>query len=231
MQKKRFTYKIHTLFFLLYFLSSFLLFWYSPRQVGYNFGLAIILVWNCFLSFLSLVFARHAAISRQRKRNIWILWVFLWIIFWPNTFYIITDVAHFTENSFYKAIPYQESIYSTNIQLWAKGIMIVTGILYGILNGIMSEMIIENHIINDHKRIIKILFRVSCSILGGIGIYIGRFLRFNSWDIFKPWKLISDLQINNWNFTIDFVIMFTIFIFFTISFIKPLIKESNEIQI
>jgi uncharacterized membrane protein len=44
------------------------------------------------------------------------------------------------------------------------------------------------------------LFVVTTAVLGGIGVYIGRFLRWNSWDVFtNPLTLLNDLVYNLFN--------------------------------
>lgn len=230
MGKRRFAYRAHILFFLLYFACSFTLFWCSAKDVGFNFGLSLMLVWNVFLSFLPLLFAHHAVSCRDGQKRIWLLWAFLWLIFWPNTFYMVTDIAHFTGNSFFTAVPYQEPVYSTSIQLWAKGILIVAGILYGVLNGIKSEMIFENRVIDRCGKGKRIFFRAICSILGGAAVYIGRFLRLNSWDIFRPLKIAAAFQGlgHGWRFVSGFIGIFAAFIFIVLSFAKPLAGEDTN---
>lgn len=231
MQKQHhFTYRVHMFFLLVYFLCSVTLFWNSAKNVGFNFGLAIMLVWNCFLSFLPVLFARHSIACREKQNHLWLLWMVLWIVFWPNTFYMITDVSHFTGNSFYQEIPYQSPVYSTQIQLWIKAIIIVVGILYGVLNGITSEMILEHHIIIWYGKKKQIIFRAVCSILGGIAIYIGRFLRLNSWDIFRPIKILATIRLPqySWLFSLSFSGVFAILIFIILSVTKPLIQENTD---
>lgn len=230
MEKRHFSYRADAAFFLLYFCCGFLLFWYSPKDVGFSFGLFLMLVWNCLLSFLPLLFARHAVSCQNGHKRVWLLWAFLWLIFWPNTFYLVTDVAHFTGNAFYMAVPYQKPVYSTELQLWAKGILIVAGILYGVLNGTRSEMIFENTIAGRNGKGKRAFFRAICSLLGGIAIYIGRFLRLNSWDIFRPLKFAAGFQDlgHDWRFVAGFIGIFAAFIFSVLSFAKSFAEESGK---
>lgn len=222
MEKQSFPYRVHAAFFLVYFLCGFGVYWYAAKDVGYSFGLFLMLVWNCFLSFLPLLFARQSLLSRKKRRRIWFLWALLWLLFWPNTFYMATDVAHFTGNSFYTAVPYQQPVYSTNLLLWAKGVLIVSGILYGVLNGIQSEMLMEDNVIVPGRKGKRILFRAICSTLGGVAIYIGRFLRLNSWDVFKPLKMVTAFQRlgHDVSFILGFIAIFAAFIFAVLSFAK-----------
>ena len=188
------------------------------------------MAWNCFLAFLPLVFSQCAIVNNNRQKHIWLLWALLWLIFWPNTFYMVTDVAHFTGNSFFQAIPYQSPVYSTNIQLWIKAVIIITGILYGVYNGITSEMVLENGIISKYGKTKQILFRLVCSILCGIAIYIGRFLHLNSWDVFRPAKIVTAFQCPKCggSFILSFIGVFTAFVFTTLSFARLLNCKSEN---
>lgn len=229
-ERHHFTFRAHILFLFLYLLCSLALFWFSPKDVGFSFGLSLMLVWNCFLSFLPVLFARRAVASRDKGSRLWPLWVFLWIIFWPNAFYLVTDAAHFSGNSFCLARPYQSPIYSTQIQLWVKAIMIITGILYGAINGVTSELFLEGRMTARCGSGKRIAFRAVCSALGGIAIYIGRFLRLNSWDIFRPMKLIAAMcpPQGGWFFSLRFSGAFAVFIFLVLSFAKPLVRENTK---
>lgn len=188
------------------------------------------LVWNCFLSLLPVLFAHSAVAGRDKGSHLWQLWVFLWIIFWPNAFYLVTDAAHFTGDSFYQTAPYQSPVYSTQIQLWMKAIIIIAGILYGVMNGVTSELFLEDHMLARCGSGMRIVFRAVCSALGGAAIYIGRFLRLNSWDIFRPMKLMAALRPpqGGWLFLVCFSGAFAIFIFVVISMTKTLVQENTK---
>lgn len=226
MAKQQSAYRAHFLFLALYFLCNVTLAIHS----GENAGLFIMLVWNAFLSFLPRLFARHTALARSRQKRIWIMWAFLWLIFWPNTFYVSTDIVHFTGDTFLKKIPYQETIYSTDLMLWAKCISVVTAILYAVLNGVKSEIAMERGINSGKWK--QILFRAVCSFLCGVGIYTGRFLRLNSWDIFRPLKAASSfrLLVQSPKFISGFVCLFAAFVFAALSFAAPLARDHTAIN-
>lgn len=230
MKKTVSAYRTHLVFFLVYAPCSFALFWLGSKDTGYSFGLSVMMVWNCFLSFLPRIFARQSVSSRENRKRIWQVWALLWLIFWPNTFYMATDVAHFTGNSFYTEIPYQSPVYSSDLLLWAKGLLIVSGILYGVLNGVRSEAVFEAGIIRPYGKKKAIAFRAGVSFLGGVGIYLGRFLRLNSWDVLRPVK-IADAFWNaghGWGFAAGFAGLCTVFLFTALSLAGPLAAEKPE---
>ncbi|HCW80067.1 MAG TPA: hypothetical protein DG942_03045 [Ruminococcaceae bacterium] len=226
MAKQQSTYRAHFLFLVLYFLCNVTLAIHS----GKNAGLFLMLVWNAFLSFLPCLFARHTALARSRQKRIWIIWALLWLIFWPNTFYVSTDIVHFTGDTFLKKIPYHGQVYSTDLLLWAKGISVVTVILYAVLNGVKSEITIERVISSGKWK--QILFRAVCSFLCGVGIYIGRFLRLNSWDIFRPAKIAASFRLPGQSpkFISGFVCLLAAFVFAALSFAAPLTRDSTAIN-
>src|SRR5437762_3296801 len=58
------------------------------------------LVWNLFLAWLPLLFAiRLVFVLRQKQWSSWegIAWSLLWLVFLPNSFYMISDFIHLQE--------------------------------------------------------------------------------------------------------------------------------------
>jgi uncharacterized membrane protein len=140
------------------------------------------LAWNLFLAyvpyFISEWLSRHPQILANRVKLISL--VFMWILFMPNSFYILTDLFHL--NNMNKG----DSWYDLTLILsfaW-------NGILFGILSIYKMEVLLKNA---KGKFIAGFIIYV-VMWLNAFGIYIGRFLRFNSWDIFvNPFSLISEI--------------------------------------
>ena len=69
--------------------------------------------------------------------------------------------------------------------------------------------------------------------LGGVGVYMGRFLRWNSWDLLiQPFSLVKDMaehfiQAQHYPIAIIFPVLFSIFIFgsytmlYALTFLEP----------
>lgn len=139
------------------------------------------LAWNLFLAyvpyFISEWLAKHSQILASRLKLIPL--VFTWVLFMPNSFYILTDLFHL--NNMTKG----DSWYDLTLILsfaW-------NGILFGILSIYKMEMLLKNA---KGKFIAGVII---CAVmwLNAFGVYIGRYLRFNSWDIFvNPFSLISE---------------------------------------
>lgn len=136
------------------------------------------LVWNLFLAWIPLVFALLAI--RARKGWLMALFTGLWLLFFPNAPYILTDIIHF--------YPRDHAPY------WYDLVLILSFAWTGFLLGYLSLYIL-------HKRIAKLFgawvgwgFTLISLALASFGIYLGRFERFNSWDLVTaPGDLLADI--------------------------------------
>jgi uncharacterized membrane protein len=137
------------------------------RDVQYGF-----LVWNLFLAWLPLVFALLASDKYQAtsgKGWSFALLVLGWLVFFPNAPYIFTDLVHLTGN-FHRSF-------------WVDlGPILMCG-LTGLVLGFVSLYLIQTMVSRMLGRAMSWLFIAGVTGLSGFGIYLGRFLRFNSWDI------------------------------------------------
>jgi uncharacterized membrane protein len=140
--------------------------WYNER--GYAF-----LVWNIFLAWIPLGAAYvtyMAAMSRRVTSLIILLTAFLWLIFFPNAPYILTDFQHLGEPS--NVVP-----------IWFDVILVVWFAWTGLLLGVLSLYLMHEIVHREFGRVAGWIFVFVVSFLSGVGIYMGRFLRWNSWDI------------------------------------------------
>jgi uncharacterized membrane protein len=167
------------------------------------------LVWNLFLAWLPLIFALLAAEKYQEgpRRN----WRFLgltaaWLLFFPNAPYICTDVIHLTTNRF--------------THFWVDLILILLCALTGLVLGFLSLYLMQSVVAHRFGRLASWFFIAGVAGLSGIGICLGRFLRFNSWDVlFRPVKLyhgIGSLVADPFHAsTLAFPVLFATFLFIT----------------
>jgi len=173
-------------------------------QIRYAF-----LAWNLFLAWLPLIFALLAAEKYQEgpKRN----WPFLgltaaWLLFFPNAPYICTDVIHLTTNHF--------------THFWVDLILILICALTGLVLGFLSLYLMQSVVAHRFGRLVSWFFIAGVAGLSGFGICLGRFLRFNSWDVlFRPVKLyhgIGSLVADPFHAsTLAFPVLFATFLFIT----------------
>ncbi|CAN5487909.1 DUF1361 domain-containing protein [soil metagenome] len=140
----------------------------------------LFLVWNLFLAWIPLAVA---IVSKKLALTSWKLIVatFIWLVFFPNAPYLITDLYHL---SHFKKIP-----------AWYDALMLFTAAYCGVVTGFISLQIMEEHwkqtwqVKYVSKRSDKSKFRLRLFLLAmlftatGFGLYLGRVLRYNSWDV------------------------------------------------
>jgi len=132
------------------------------------------LIWNLILAWIPLFFSISLLFqSRTNKSSLSITLLLggMWLLFYPNAPYIITDLVHVKAR--------------TDIPFWFDQILIMSFILNSLLVGFLSLAINEALITQHFNKWAGRIFVLSVSILSGFGIYLGRYERWNSWDIFQ----------------------------------------------
>ncbi|WP_251668771.1 MULTISPECIES: DUF1361 domain-containing protein [unclassified Sporosarcina] len=182
--------------------------------------LYFMLPWNTFLALLPLVFIMKAEMAiRQRKVGWPAFWIILWLFFFPNSVYVITDFIHITNDKFLWLVevePYSGDsrvAYSHDIMLWSKLFVIGAGFFFALLAGLESVYILERISRKKFSAWISSAGLIVLALLTGLGVYIGRFLRFNSWDILAdPIQLVKQV-IGMDAFALQFIAVFACFVF------------------
>ena len=141
--------------------------------------------WNLFLAFVPWALTTWLTVhTRFQKSKVAVgLVVCLWLLFFPNAPYILTDLFHLTN-------PYRG-----NVPLWFDLVMILSFAWTGLLFGFLSLWDIERVLARFITRKTAIpMMSVLLLFVSSFGIYLGRFLRWNSWDIFRdPVRLVYDI--------------------------------------
>jgi len=142
----------------------------------------LFLPWNLFLAFVPYYIVRtlttNPAWIENKVKFVFIF--FVWLLFIPNSFYILTDLFHLklTHDS----------------PRWFDLTLIFSFAWNGMLLGILSIKKMETvfSLFLKSKNILFFLYPVMWLI--AFGIYIGRYLRFNSWDVLtNPFSLFSEI--------------------------------------
>lgn len=146
--------------------------------------------------------------------------------FLPNTFYTVTDLIHIQNLKFYFfENPYASATYVEDIVNWMEIVNLFLVSTYGFFAGLIN---VDKFIKSFENTWQKITAIGILSILSGVAIYIGRFLRFNSWDVLKnPFGLIKGVFAALNGFYIKFIILFSIFIFIS-CFIYSMTKNLDK---
>lgn len=166
--------------------------------------------WNTFLAILPVLISR--LLVRLRKFDIKaVLWLGGWLAFFPNAPYLVTDLFHYTP--------------MPPVPQWFDLMLVTSAAWNGLLLGIISLMQVEQFLSAHLKAIWVKLIVISSFALCGYGVYIGRYLRFNTWDtVTNPGELLYTIahhvmrpqqHVSAWAFTFLFGVMFGI-IYFTL---------------
>ncbi|MGT2737041.1 DUF1361 domain-containing protein [Streptococcus orisratti] len=155
------------------------------------------LIWNMVLALIALDFAVITVVIK--KKLLRVLAGGMWLFFYPNTFYMLTDIVH---------------MHFTSTVLWDKQSLIlyllyVSSILFGVLCGIESFNLITG-VLRLNSYILRLLFIGGLSFVSSFAIHIGRYARLNSWDIAtRPMTVIHELvEVVSWD-ALHFVLGFT----------------------
>lgn len=140
------------------------------------------LVRNLFLAWIPLVFAVTAYVTSWSR---WLLFLivpglaFVWLIFFPNAPYMLTEFQHLRMNA-------------PTAPLWFDIIMLIWCAWIGLLLGIVSLHLMQEIVARAFHPALGWLFALTVTVMSSAGIYLGRFLRWNSWDILQDARPIAE---------------------------------------
>lgn len=162
-------------FFLLNLACAVCIFLVAARVVYSESGRRLDLIWNLFLAWIPFILSYIAHIISWRR--IWLYLVipfiaFLWLIFFPNAPYMLTDLQDLSR-------------VSSSAPLWYDVIIVVWCSWTAMLLGIVSLYLMQDIVLRTFGRYVGWVFVFVISGLSSFGIYIGRFVRLNSWDILQ----------------------------------------------
>jgi uncharacterized membrane protein len=186
------------------------------------------LIWNLFLAWIPFILAYFAhAISWKRS---WVYMAvaviaFLWLIFFPNAPYMLTDLQDLARTN--RGAP-----------LWYDVIIVGWCSWTGMMLGVISLYLMQDIITRTFGRKTGWVFVFVISGLSSFGIYIGRFVRLNSWDILQnPGEtamdilgLVIDPSMRLAAFTILYTFFFLFIFLLLYSFSHMLTEQSARSQ-
>ncbi|MEP7356720.1 MAG: DUF1361 domain-containing protein, partial [Anaerolineales bacterium] len=137
------------------------------------------LAWNLFLAWLPMLCALAAYnAGKRRSRLSWLVvagCALAWLLFFPNAPYLLTDILHLQP--------------SQNAPLWFDLVLLLAFAWTGFFLGLVSLILMQSLVRRAAGRrcrqftaaIASWAFALAVLGLSGFGIYLGRFLRWNSW--------------------------------------------------
>ena len=174
----------HTAVFILLGLASAMcLGLVAARTVYAHTGHFQFLIWNLFLAWIPLALAALAyRIATRRSalaRLIVLPTAIVWLLFFPNAPYIVTDFVHLGQ-------------FHDNVPAWFDVMLIAWYAWTGLLLGVVSLRLMQEIAARAAGNIAGWLLVVFVTAAGSVGIYFGRFLRWNSWDVFQAPLALAD---------------------------------------
>ena len=186
------------------------------------------LLWNLVLAWVPFVFAAIAfGLAARRRAALWVFVVLaalVWLAFFPNAPYILTDFLHL--GSMGDIVPG-----------WYDVLMLYWFAWTGLMLGVVSLYLMHEIVARGVGTVAGWVFVVVVAGLGSVGIYLGRFLRWNSWDVVRrPGPLANELlgrvtdphsQPRILGFTVLFTLLF-LFIYVAVYIFAKLTKSAGE---
>lgn len=184
----------------------------------------LFMAWNIFLAWIP--FAISLQFNQYKKKQLWKQLVLLttWLLFFPNALYILTDLVHLQ--------------FESNMPWWYDLSIIFTSAFVGLLMAFVSLRNAELML----RRLVAPKMVIICTtfflFLGAFGVYLGRFQRFNSWDVVSDpvalgYQLLS-LAVNPvdnfrvWAITILFFVLYSMLYFAMIKLPQILAGTLNK---
>lgn len=142
----------------------------------------LFLIWNLFLAWVPYLMALKAGrLHRLRAGKFRLaLCLFVWLAFLPNAPYILTDFVHFR--------------HMPPVPFWYDLALFFTTASLGMTLGLLSLYEVHQLLKRWFSKSFAALMILFCIGLSGFGVWLGRFQRWNSWDIVtRPEALFRDI--------------------------------------
>jgi uncharacterized membrane protein len=146
--------------------------WVYSREFRFFF-----LVWNLFLAWVPFTLS---IFFEPLNRAAWwkqVVVFAVWLLFFPNALYIVTDLIHLKETA--------------GVPLWYDAVLLFAAALAGLIMAFISLVKAEYFLMNRFSKKTAEAVALLLLLPASFGVYLGRFLRWNSWDIIQdPFTLL-----------------------------------------
>jgi uncharacterized membrane protein len=189
---------------------------YLSGTLSYTF-----LFWNLFLAVVP--FGISTLLLRfKTPGTVFYPLTLLWLLFFPNAPYVLTDLIHLRQHV---------------VPLWYDLLLLLSFAWTSLMFGFVSLADMQRLFQQRFNAGVGWLFAVAALALGSFGIYLGRFLRWNSWDVLtEPRQLAWDIleRVANplaYTHTFGFTVLLAAFLllaYLTLQFFRP--SEKVELE-
>lgn len=145
------------------------------------------LIWNLLLAAIPVLVARYGALfttggpTKRIARTVGLVSFFVWLVFYPNAPYLFTDFIHVIRRSGLGAVA-QPWLSAADLQ-WYDIVMNAAFAFVGHYIGLVSMYLMHGTMRMLFGRVAGWAFLAPAILLSGFGIHLGRFSRFDSWDL------------------------------------------------
>ncbi|WP_209862186.1 DUF1361 domain-containing protein [Paenibacillus shirakamiensis] len=152
--------------------------------------------WNLFLAWLPILFAfllewiMVAKIEKELRIILLTATSILWLLFYPNAAYLLTDLLH----PFAKYHLDNTYRFWMDIAFWYHLLLFFSVAIVGLFIGIFSLFLVQELVRRVYGYGRSWIFAMLVLGLSSFGIYLGRFIRWNSWDaIMHPKSILKQV--------------------------------------
>ena len=140
----------------------------------------LFLSWNLFLAWIPYLIAMWLEIKLERPKWLTAAGLMGWLLFFPNAPYILTDLFHLRPRN--------------GSPLWLDLIVLLAFAWTGLILGLSSLRKIQLNYFDRLGHIWGRVITLAIIFLTSFGVYLGRYLRWNSWDVVSnPLGLLEDI--------------------------------------
>jgi len=166
----------------------------------------LFLIWNVFLAIIPFSITIYLSTTPNLSHIKLAVWCIIWLAFLPNAPYIVTDLIHIRTGN--------------DALLWLDVLVVLSFALSGLLLFYISIIHMQQLVLSKFKKFPIEIISIVILFLCGFGVYLGRFLRYNTWEIIsQPHHLFRDIitiifspfqHYEAWLFTLGFGAFLTI---------------------
>ena len=143
------------------------------------------MVWNLYLAAIPAVLALALFRRPQRVGVTWMLGLVAWVLFLPNAPYVLTDVVHMVDDL--RVSPdrtHSYEVVATYAAFFACGLV----------SYVLSLKLFSRFLRRVAQPQVVLATLIALHGLCVVAMYLGRFMRFNSWDVlFAPGAVLASV--------------------------------------
>lgn len=165
---------------------------YTPMITNFKLSLLpfAVILGNSFVCVMLLYFSARFSFLRIVAILLYLIGLIIWLLLLPNSGYLITELNL-----------NHRDIEDVEVPIWYDIVSILSFALSGIVNTLGNVVIIQLTYlvyfdpsnITSNIRLLLLLSALLLNVLVSIGVYFGRYIRFNSWDVIKLSRFVSKM--------------------------------------